>query len=112
MAVPTHFYKVIVAADGAGGADGATAADGVIRAAVSGALELFAFVMANQTERMSGAPSDYLVSVDLVEFFSGLDFFQALADSLEDRLEEETSRCSTRAWSRSGRSMSPSSCSR
>jgi hypothetical protein len=46
--------------------------------------------MVNQTERLSGAPSDYLVSVDLVEFFSGLDFFSALADSLEDRLEEET----------------------
>jgi endonuclease G len=84
VAVPTHFYKVILAADGAGGAYGAS------RTAVSGALELFAFVMANQMEQLSGTPGDYLVSVDLVEFFSGLDFFSALSDSTEVALEEQT----------------------
>ena len=66
------------------------AASGAIRADVSGAVELYAFVMANQTERLSGLPSDYLVSVDLVEYFSGLDFFAALPDSLEDALEAAT----------------------
>jgi hypothetical protein len=45
--------------------------------------------MANQQEPLPGAPSDYLVSIDLVEALSGLDFFTALPDSLEDLLEAE-----------------------
>ena len=71
VAVPTHFYKVMFAAN-----DGAD-------------FEMFAFVAANQTEALEGAPAEYLVSVDLVEALSGLDFFTALADSVEAVLEAE-----------------------
>ena len=50
---------------------------------------LFAFIMANQNQPLDGEPADYLVAVDLVEALSGLDFYSALPDSLEDLLEEE-----------------------
>jgi endonuclease G, mitochondrial len=77
VSVPTHFYKVILA-------DAAYAAS-----AAASAQTLFAFVMPNQPTQLTGEPSDYLVTVDLVEALAGLDFFSALPDSLEDRLEEE-----------------------
>ena len=72
VAVPTHFYKLILSE------------------AAAGVFEMYGFVMANQAERLSGAPSDYLVSVDSVEVISGLDFFSALPDSLEVLLEQQT----------------------
>ena len=53
------------------------------------AIELYAFVMANQHQQLDGEPEDYLASVDLVEALSGLDFFAALPDLLEDVLEQE-----------------------
>ncbi|MFC1639799.1 DNA/RNA non-specific endonuclease, partial [Gemmatimonadota bacterium] len=77
VAVPTHFYKVVLAEFRAPPASAASRAN------------LFAFVMPNQPAPLAGEPSDYLVTVDLVEALSGLDFFSVLPDSLEDRLEEE-----------------------
>ena len=72
VAVPTHFYKVILSESAAG------------------EFEMFGFVMANQLDRLSGEPSDYVVSVDSVEVFSGLDFFSVLPDSVEVLLEAQT----------------------
>jgi DNA/RNA endonuclease G (NUC1) len=71
VAVPTHFYKVILKDNNAAG------------------FEMFAFVMADQIEPLDGEVGDYLVSVDLVEVLSGLDFFSALPDLIEEDLEEE-----------------------
>jgi endonuclease G len=81
VAVPTHLYEVILAE---------AAASAAYAALGPGAVEMFGFVIANQTEPLEGAPADYLVSVDSVEVISGLDFFSALADSVEDSLEAET----------------------
>jgi len=84
VAVPTHFYKVILA-------EAAAPTDYAVSAALSGdSLAAFAFVMANQMEPLEGAPEDYLVSVDLVEALSGLDFFAALSETVEEYLEEQT----------------------
>jgi endonuclease G len=67
VAVPTHFYKVILAE--------------------SEGLEAFAFVMANSIDPLSGEPADYATSVDSVESIAGLDLFAALPDSTEHRIE-------------------------
>jgi endonuclease G len=67
VAVPTHFYKVILAE--------------------SEGLEAFAFVMANSIDPLSGEPADYATSVDSVESIAGLDLFAALPDSTERRIE-------------------------
>ena len=69
VAVPTHFYKVILCEHDAG------------------AIELFAFIVPNQLQPISGSPGAFLVSVDSVEAVSRLDFFTALPDADEDRLE-------------------------
>lgn len=69
VAVPTHFFKVILCEH------------------PSGTHEMFAFLMPNQLEPLAGQPRDYAVSVDRVEALSGLNFFSALPDSEEDRLE-------------------------
>ena len=69
VAVPTHFYKVILAES------------------TAGEVELFAFLLANEQETLGGDPEDYLVSVDSIEALSGLDFFSLLPDPDEDRLE-------------------------
>ena len=69
VAVPTHFYKTVLAAQPS--------------------VMLFAFVMPNTDQQLEGAPGDYMVTVDLVESLSGLDFFSALPDSLEEVLEAE-----------------------
>ena len=84
VAVPTHFYKVILA-------DAATSAALTAYAAPSeGSPEAFAFVMANQNEPLVGEPEHYMVSVDLVEALSGLNFFSALSETVEEELEEKT----------------------
>jgi len=70
VAVPTHFYKVILSEYDAA------------------EFEMFAFLAANQMEPLDGEPGDYLVTVALVEALSGLDFFSALPDSVEFVLEE------------------------
>ncbi len=69
VAVPTHFYKVILCEHETGG------------------REMFAFVMPNSLDPVPGRPRDFIVSVDHVERLSGLDFFSLLEDQEEDRLE-------------------------
>ena len=71
VAVPTHFYKVILCQD----------ADDTV--------ELFAFLLPNQLNPLSGTPGDFLTTVDRIEALSGLDFFSALPDTLETRLERQ-----------------------
>jgi endonuclease G len=70
VAVPTHFYKVILCNHG------------------NGNYEMFAFLMPNQREMLSGTPRDFIVSVDRIEQLTGLDFFSALPDELEEKLEK------------------------
>ena len=67
VAVPTHFYKVILCEH------------------AGGTIETFAFMMQNRLQSLPGQPSGYLVSIDEVEAASGLDFFTAMPD--QDRLE-------------------------
>lgn len=69
VAVPTHFYKAILCEH------------------PDGSHEMFAFVMPNSLAPITGEPRDYIVSVDRVQHLSGLDFFAALPDSEEHRLE-------------------------
>ena len=69
VAVPTHFYKVILCEHEVD------------------TIELFAFIVPNQLQPISGSPEAFLVSVDSVETVSRLDFFTALPDADEDRLE-------------------------
>lgn len=69
VAVPTHFFKVILCEH------------------ASGTHEMFAFLMPNHLEPLTGQPRDYAVSVDRVEALSALNFFSALPDAEEDRLE-------------------------
>jgi len=69
VAVPTHFYKVILCQH------------------ANDSIKLFAFIVPNQLQPISGTPQSFLVSVDAVEALSGLDFFTALPDGAEDRLE-------------------------
>ncbi len=69
VAVPTHFYKVILCRHS------------------TGSIELFAFLLENGSNPLAGRPRDYLESVDVIEWLSGLDFFSALPDSEEERLE-------------------------
>lgn len=69
VAVPTHFFKAILCEH------------------ASGAHEMFAFIVPNRLEPLSGEPRDYAVSVDRVEQLSGLNLFSELPDSEEDRLE-------------------------
>jgi len=85
VAVPTHFYKVMLAETAA---CGPTPTPPSYTAPQSSRLLMFGFVMRNQTDPLEGEAGDYAVSVDLVETLTRLDFFSALPDSLEDVLEE------------------------
>ena len=69
VAVPTHFFKVILCEHS------------------DGQREMFAFVMKNQIEKLPGASLDYIVTVRQVEGLSGLNFFHRLSDDEETRLE-------------------------
>ncbi|HLC28621.1 MAG TPA: DNA/RNA non-specific endonuclease [Dehalococcoidia bacterium] len=69
VAVPSHFYKVILCEH------------------ASGAHEMFAFLLPNQLTPVVGQPSGFLVSVDRIEAVAALDFFSALPDDEENRLE-------------------------
>ena len=69
VAVPTHFFKAILCEH------------------PDGTHEMFTFLMKNQLAALPGKPKDYLVTVHRVEGLSGLDFFHALPDSEETRLE-------------------------
>jgi endonuclease G len=68
VAVPTHFYKVILCQH----------PDGV--------HELFAFVMPNSLDPIVGEPKDFLVTVDSVQHLSGLAFFAGLPKDERNRL--------------------------
>ena len=68
VSVPEHFYKVILDNKGP-------------------ELKALGFILPNQAA--SGPLSQFAVSVDSVERLTGIDFFPALPDSLEDRLEAE-----------------------
>ena len=72
VAVPTHFFKVILAEP------------------APGDFQVYAFIMPNSLTRIPGRPKDYLVSVDHVEQLTGLDFFALLPDSTENRIEHIT----------------------
>lgn len=72
VAVPSYFYKAILCEH------------------ATGTHEMFAFILPNQLAPALGEPRDYLVSVDRVEAWSGLDFFSVLPDSEENRLEALT----------------------
>lgn len=69
VAVPTHFFKVILCEHS------------------DGQRELFAFIMRNQLKKLSGTSMDYIVTVRQVEGLSGLNFFHRLPDDEETRLE-------------------------
>jgi endonuclease G len=69
VAVPTHFYKVILCEH----------PDGV--------HEMFAFIMPNSLDPIPGTPKDYLVTVDSVQHLSGLQFWAALPADEQHRLE-------------------------
>jgi len=69
VAVPTHFFKVILCEHS------------------DGQREMFAFIMKNQLEKLPGASMDYAVTVRQVEELSGLNFFHRLPDDEETRLE-------------------------
>ncbi len=69
VAVPTHCFKVIL-----------------LKGQDSG-LSAFAFLLPNKKRSIKGKPAQYMLSVDRLEQISGYDFFPALDDSLENRLE-------------------------
>lgn len=69
VAVPTHFYKVILCEH------------------PNGRHEMFAFIMPNSLDPIPGEARDYIASVDRVQRLSGLDFFAALPDDEERQLE-------------------------
>ena len=77
VAVPTHFFKVMLAE-------------------FDGTIDVLALVLPN--ERIEGATplTDFVVSVDLVERQSGLDFWRTLPDDEEGDLE---SAAPTELWS-------------
>lgn len=68
VAVPTHFFKLVVAENGGG-------------------VEAVAFVLPNRPIAGGTPLSRFLVSVDDLERVSGLDFMDVLADNTEARLE-------------------------
>jgi endonuclease G len=70
VAVPTHFYKVILCEH------------------ATGTRQMFAFMMPNSTRNIGGTPADFLVSVDQVEALAGLDYFSVLPDPEETALED------------------------
>lgn len=69
VAVPSHFFKVILCYHP--GRD----------------PEMAAFLMPNATTTLPGPTSRYAVPVDSIETLAGLDFFKILPDSLQHRLE-------------------------
>ncbi|MCX6132617.1 MAG: DNA/RNA non-specific endonuclease [Ignavibacteriales bacterium] len=69
VAVPTHFFKVILCKH------------------PDGLREMFAFIMKNQLGKLAGSSKDYTVTVRKVEELSGLNFFHRLPDDEEERLE-------------------------
>ena len=69
IAVPTHFYKVLL-----------TAHD-------SGTFDMVAFLLPNRSQSIRGDPADFVVSVDFLENITGHDFFGLVPDPTEAILE-------------------------
>jgi len=69
VAIPTHCFKAILSTN------------------ESGNYSMYAFLIPNQQESISGEPSDYIISIDKLEQITGYDFFPKLDDSIETRLE-------------------------
>lgn len=71
VSIPMYFYKVFLAGQGS-------------------AMKAIAFILPNQ--RTNLPLEDYVVSVDSLEKLSGIDFFPALDDALENRIESVVDR--------------------
>jgi endonuclease G len=69
VAVPTHFFKVILCEH------------------PQQQYEMYAFIMPNQKAKLPGTSKDYIVSVDEVERLTGLDFFALLPEPMQKTLE-------------------------
>lgn len=69
VAVPSHFYKAVLCEHD------------------TGAHEMFAYIMPNGVEPVTGPLNDYVATVDEIEAATGLDLFAVLPDALERRLE-------------------------
>jgi endonuclease G, mitochondrial len=75
VTVPKYFYKVLLGLDGPG-LDGPD-------------IKAIAFLLPNKS---SNAPlSQFVISIDSLENMTGIDFFPALPDELEAKLESSTS---------------------
>ncbi|MEE9362683.1 MAG: DNA/RNA non-specific endonuclease [Cellulophaga sp.] len=68
VAVPDHFYKIIAKGNGAD-------------------LKLIGFLFPHKESNKS--LQNFIVSVDEIERLTGIDFFEKLPDSLEDKLESQ-----------------------
>lgn len=68
VAVPTHFYKIIVTVE------------------PEGEMEAVSFILPNENTS-SNRPPEFVSSVDEIERLTGLDFLNALGDGLEAELE-------------------------
>lgn len=75
VAVPKFFYKII------------------LNRSSNGSYKIVAFLMPNKASQKP--LFDYVVSVDYVESITGIDFFPALEDGLENKLEKSVN---TRPW--------------
>jgi endonuclease G len=69
VAVPTHFYKVILCEH------------------ASGAREMYAYMLPNQLAPIARPLDDFAITVRAAETASGLNFFSALPDAEQQRLE-------------------------
>jgi len=78
VAVPTHFFKIIIAGDPSDPTK----------------LEAIAFIMPNRTNPDKDV-SQFLSSIDEIERLSGLDFMNELDKGVQERLESEKS---SRLW--------------
>ncbi len=76
VAVPTHFFKVILCLH------------------PDREPEMAAFIIPNSPDRLPGPTSLYLVTVDSLQTLTGWDFFAALPDSIQKPLEAHPPR----AW--------------
>lgn len=71
VAVPKQFYKIVVQQ-------------------ANGQYKMIAFLIPNKSSELP--LFNYVVSVDLIEQKTGIDFFPALKDSIEEKLERSTER--------------------
>jgi endonuclease G len=69
VAVPTHCFKAILTLD------------------ENSAHAIYAFLLPNDRDYISGRPVDYLIKADRLEEITGYDFFPELADEIENNLE-------------------------